>query len=56
MRTLQDVLEKLGDFIKNITEAWDQASQENRNRLIKNILDSIWIENNQKDIARFRCQ
>ena len=37
-------LEKLADFLKNIVLAWDQASQEQRNRLASCLLEVVWIK------------
>ena len=39
-----DVLEKLEEFLKDIVLAWDQASQEQRNRLVKCLLETVWIK------------
>ncbi len=43
MRTRR-VLEKLATFLKDIMQAWDQASQEQRNRLVKCLLEAVWIK------------
>ena len=39
-----DVLEKLADFLKNIVLAWDQASQEQRNRMVSCLFEIVWIQ------------
>ncbi len=39
-----DVLQKLASFLRDITKAWDLASQEYRNRLFKYLLESVWIK------------
>lgn len=39
-----DVLQKLASFLRDITKAWDLASQEYRNRLLKYLLESVWIK------------
>ncbi len=39
-----NVLEKLATFLKDIAQAWDQASQEQRNRLAKCLLETVWIK------------
>ena len=38
-----DVLEKLAAFLKDITLAWQQASQEFKNRLANTLFETIWI-------------
>ena len=38
------VFEKLAGFLKDIILAWDQASQEQRNRLASCLLESVWIK------------
>ena len=40
----ESILEKLAYFLQDITQAWDQASQEHRNRLLKYLVESLWIE------------
>ena len=40
----KDTLERLASFLKDITRAWDQASQLQRNRLLKHLLESVWIK------------
>jgi hypothetical protein len=40
----EKVLGKLASFIKNVTNAWDQASQEQKNRLAKCLLETVWIK------------
>ncbi|MFC1938371.1 recombinase zinc beta ribbon domain-containing protein [Chloroflexota bacterium] len=37
-------LENLADFLKNVVIAWDQASQEQRNRLASCLLETVWIK------------
>ena len=40
----KDTLERLASFLKDITRAWDQASQLQRNRLLKYLLETVWIK------------
>ena len=37
-------LEKLAEFLKSVAQAWDEANQEQRNRLAKTLFDQIWVE------------
>jgi len=37
-------LERLADFLQNVAEAWDVASQEHRNKLARTLFDEIWVE------------
>ena len=39
-----DTLTKLALFLKNIVKAWEQATQEQRNRLLKCLFEAIWIK------------
>ncbi|MFC2006042.1 recombinase family protein [Chloroflexota bacterium] len=39
-----NILQKLASFLKDITQAWDQASQLQRNHLLKYLLESVWIK------------
>ena len=39
-----DTLPKLALFLKNIVKAWEQATQEQRNRLLKCLFEAIWIK------------
>ena len=43
----KEVLEKLTGFLRGITQAWDQASQAQRNRLLKYLLESVWIKDKE---------
>ncbi|MFC2002163.1 recombinase family protein [Chloroflexota bacterium] len=38
-----EVLDKLADFLGDVSEAWDVASQEQRNRLCHCIFQEVWI-------------
>jgi DNA invertase Pin-like site-specific DNA recombinase len=38
-------LERLALFLKDISEAWKQADQQQRNRLAKQLFDIVWIKN-----------
>ena len=44
METNADTLEKLASFVKNIALAWEQASQEQRNRLASCLLEAVLIK------------
>ena len=37
-------LERLALFLKDISEAWKQADEQQRNRLAKQLLDIVWIK------------
>ena len=39
-----DALEKLASFLKDVTLAWEQASQEHRNRLAGCLFEAVWIK------------
>ena len=39
-----DIQEKLASFLKNITLAWEQANQEQRNRLASQLFEAVWIK------------
>jgi hypothetical protein len=36
-------LERLARFLANVVEAWDSASQEQRNKLARCLFDEIWM-------------
>ena len=38
------MLEKLAEFLNNVVLAWDNASQEHRNRLVSCLLETVWIK------------
>ena len=40
----KEVLEKLALFLKDITLAWEQANQEQRNRLASQLFEAIWVK------------
>lgn len=40
----EDVLEGLAEFLRDITIAWNKATQEQRNRLASALFEVIWIE------------
>ncbi|MBM4463743.1 MAG: hypothetical protein FJ012_10545, partial [Chloroflexi bacterium] len=40
----REMLEKLALFLKDITGAWEQANQEQRNRLASCLLEAVWIK------------
>lgn len=37
-------LGKLAEFLKSVARAWDEANQEQRNRLAKTLFDQICVE------------
>ena len=37
-------LEKLALFLKDISEAWKQAEEQQQNRLAKQLFDTVWIK------------
>ncbi len=39
-----EMLEKFVEFLKNVTQAWDKASQEQRNHLASCLLETVWIK------------
>ncbi len=39
-----DILEKLAGFLKDIVLAWQQASQEQRNRMANCLFETVWIQ------------
>jgi len=41
---LDNMLNSLAFFLKDITQAWRQATQEQRNRLAKCLFEAIWIK------------
>jgi len=42
-----DHLGKLAQFLANVAEAWDEANQEQRNKLAKTLFEQILVENNK---------
>ncbi|MBM4462798.1 MAG: hypothetical protein FJ012_05605 [Chloroflexi bacterium] len=40
----REMLEKLALFLRDITGAWEQATQEQRNRLASCLLEAVWIK------------
>ena len=42
-----DHLSKLAQFLANVAEAWDEANQEQRNKLAKTLFEQILVENNK---------
>ncbi len=43
----QKVLEQLAAFLKNVSLAWREASQEQRNRLNRQLFEEIWLTDKQ---------
>ena len=42
-----DHLSKLAQFLANVAEAWDEANQEQRNKIAKILFEQILVENNK---------
>ena len=40
-------LEKLAHFLRNIVDAWKEATQEQRNKLANVLFEDVWIKNNR---------
>ena len=40
-------LERLAQLMRDITMAWNQASQDQRNRLASCLFEAVWIKNKQ---------
>jgi hypothetical protein len=38
-----EVLEKIASFLKDVSVAWEQATQEQRNRLASCLFEAVWI-------------
>jgi len=38
------VLDRLAEFLRNVTRAWKEASQEQRNRLARQLFEEIWVK------------
>ena len=37
-------MEKLAQFLRNVSSAWRQVTQEKRNKLARSLFESVWIE------------
>jgi len=40
-------LERLAEFLRNVTKAWKDANQEQRNKLARRLFDEIWVKDKQ---------
>ncbi len=40
-------LERLAYFLTSVAEAWDEASQEQRNKLARTLFREVWLKDNQ---------
>ncbi len=49
-----ETLDKLAQFLTNIANAWDQASQEQRNKLARCLFQEVWIRD--KEVIAVRPQ
>ena len=47
MEVRDDHLGKLAQFLASVAEAWDEANQEQRNKLAKTLFEQILVENNK---------
>lgn len=45
--TKSRILEGLAEFLKNVTKAWKEANQEQRNKLARQLFDEIWVKDKQ---------
>ena len=39
-----DHLDKLATFLGDVSSAWDVATQEQRNKLVRALFDEVWVE------------
>jgi hypothetical protein len=47
LETKSRVLEQLAEFLKNVTKAWKNANQEQRNKIARQLFDEIWVKDKQ---------
>jgi hypothetical protein len=40
-------LDRLAEFLSDVTKAWKEANQEQRNRLGRQLFDEIWVKDKQ---------
>jgi site-specific DNA recombinase len=52
--TKSRVLEQLAEFLKNVTKAWKNANQEQRNKIARQLFDEIWVKDKQVMAVRPR--
>ena len=45
--TKSRALERLAEFLMNVTKGWKEANQEQRNKLARQLFDEIWVKDNQ---------
>ncbi len=43
LQSKNDALDKLASFLNDISRAWEQATQEQRNRLVSVLFEAVWI-------------
>lgn len=48
------VLERLSEFLRNVTKAWKEANQEQRNSLARQLFEEIWVKDSQVIAVRPR--
>ena len=44
-KSAERTLDRLAEFLKNVSSAWREASSEQRNKLARALFDAVWIEN-----------
>ncbi len=49
-------LQQLAHFLSNVADAWDEAAQEQRNKLAKTLFDQIWVEDGKIAAVKPRPQ
>jgi DNA invertase Pin-like site-specific DNA recombinase len=47
-------VEKLAEFLRNVATAWEEASQELRNRLGRQLFEAVWVRNDKVVAVRPR--
>ena len=43
----ESTMEKLAEFLRDVSSGWREANQEQRNKLARALFDSVWIEDQQ---------
>lgn len=51
-----EVLERLAAFLRDLSQAWEQANSEQRNRLLRQLLDEVWFKDDQVIAVRPRLE
>jgi site-specific DNA recombinase len=50
------VLRRLATFLRDVSRAWAEASQEQRNRLLRQLFDEVWIQDDRVAAVRPRTE